>query len=33
METVPHKPHLRTLKGLLPPLKEKLLDNPWKTGT
>ena len=25
----PHKPHPRTLKGLLPPLKEKLLRNPW----
>ena len=26
-----HKPHPRTLKGLLPPLKEKLLSNLWKT--
>ena len=29
----PHKPHPRTLKGLLPPLKEKLLRNPWKMKT
>ena len=29
----PHKPHPRTLKGLLPPLKEKLLSNPWKMET
>ena len=29
----PHKPHPRTLKGLLPPLKDKLLSNPWKTET
>ena len=29
----PPKPHPRTLKGLLPPLKEELQSNPWQMET